>query len=228
MFRCSDGCHLFLWLGENENNLQHFLEAIGIRDQLQKDSDLTPVILNSWQGYFQLTYDQKARLEKIIADKLLTQTAQEWEDQLPRFSVIMYRTHEEWLVLNVLLESGVLAYMDNGQSRLTVPGRFVTVDGPQGIMPDTYCEPEMISWNEAQASLPEPFVTTQQSSSTVLNKGDLLSGLKVLDLSKIVAGPTSSYTLAQYGAEVIRLNATDTPSHWQMCVDHGQGKRCSF
>ena len=44
-----------------------------------------------------------------------------------------------------------------------------------------------------------------------------LEGVRVIDLSYIVAGPSGGRTLAEYGAEVIKIsNPTNVPdrTHW--------------
>ena len=56
-----------------------------------------------------------------------------------------------------------------------------------------------------------------------------LSGLRVLDLTRILAGPTCARTLAAYGAEVLRVGADHLPSIPLFVADTGFGKRaCSL
>ena len=56
-----------------------------------------------------------------------------------------------------------------------------------------------------------------------------LRGLKVLDLTRILAGPTCARTLASYGAEALRVGADHLPSVPLFVVDTGFGKRaCSL
>lgn len=55
-----------------------------------------------------------------------------------------------------------------------------------------------------------------------------LSGVRVLDLTRVLAGPTSGRTLASYGAEVLRIAAPDLPSIQPFVVETGHGKRSAF
>jgi crotonobetainyl-CoA:carnitine CoA-transferase CaiB-like acyl-CoA transferase len=55
-----------------------------------------------------------------------------------------------------------------------------------------------------------------------------LSGLRVLDLTRVLAGPTCARTLAAQGAEVLKINSPDLPSIPFFVMDTGHGKRSAF
>lgn len=60
-------------------------------------------------------------------------------------------------------------------------------------------------------------------------KGDRpLSGVRVLDLTQVLAGPTCARTLAEHGAEVLRLGPPDLPGSERFAMDTGHGKRSAF
>jgi crotonobetainyl-CoA:carnitine CoA-transferase CaiB-like acyl-CoA transferase len=52
-----------------------------------------------------------------------------------------------------------------------------------------------------------------------------LSGVRVLDLTHVLAGPTCGRTLAQHGAEVLHIAAPGRPFSEAFVVDTGHGKR---
>jgi len=52
-----------------------------------------------------------------------------------------------------------------------------------------------------------------------------LSGLRVLDLTRVLAGPTAGRTLAEHGADVLRISSPRTPDDTRMMIDTGHGKR---
>jgi crotonobetainyl-CoA:carnitine CoA-transferase CaiB-like acyl-CoA transferase len=56
-------------------------------------------------------------------------------------------------------------------------------------------------------------------------KGRPLEGLRVLDLTRIIAGPVATRTLAAHGAEVLLVSAPHLPSIRTLVIDTGRGKR---
>lgn len=55
-----------------------------------------------------------------------------------------------------------------------------------------------------------------------------LSGVRVLDLTKVIAGPICGRTLASHGAEVMRVGAAHLPVLEPLIIDTGLGKRSTF
>lgn len=52
-----------------------------------------------------------------------------------------------------------------------------------------------------------------------------LRGLRVLDLTRVLAGPTCGRTLAAFGADVLQLTGPGTPNVPAFVIDTGHGKR---
>jgi crotonobetainyl-CoA:carnitine CoA-transferase CaiB-like acyl-CoA transferase len=55
-----------------------------------------------------------------------------------------------------------------------------------------------------------------------------LSGIKVLDLTRIVAGPVGARALAAYGADVMRVHSPNLPALDWLDRDTGRGKRSAY
>ena len=55
-----------------------------------------------------------------------------------------------------------------------------------------------------------------------------LAGVRVLDLTKVIAGPVCGRTLASHGAEVLRIGAPHLPIMESLVIDTGLGKRSAF
>ena len=55
-----------------------------------------------------------------------------------------------------------------------------------------------------------------------------LAGLRVLDLSRVIAGPVAGRTLAAHGADVMLVSSPKLPSIPWLVIDTGRGKLSSF
>lgn len=55
-----------------------------------------------------------------------------------------------------------------------------------------------------------------------------LSGVRVLDVAHVIAGPAAARTLAEQGAEVLRVSSASQPDPQPMVIDLGFGKRSAF
>jgi crotonobetainyl-CoA:carnitine CoA-transferase CaiB-like acyl-CoA transferase len=55
-----------------------------------------------------------------------------------------------------------------------------------------------------------------------------LAGVRVLDLSRVIAGPVAGRTLAAHGAEVMLISGPDLPAIPWLTIDTGRGKLTSF
>ena len=52
-----------------------------------------------------------------------------------------------------------------------------------------------------------------------------LQGVRVLDLSRVIAAPVAARTLAQHGADVLAVGAAHLPNFESLVIDTGRGKR---
>src|ERR1700688_970481 len=55
-----------------------------------------------------------------------------------------------------------------------------------------------------------------------------LAGVRVLDLSRVIAGPVAGRTLAAHGADVLLVSGPDLPAIPWLAIDTGRGKLTSF
>ncbi len=67
-------------------------------------------------------------------------------------------------------------------------------------------------------SEPEPFGPAQRP----------LSGIRVLDMGHVLAGPTAARTLAEQGADVLRISSPGNPDPNIQLMDTGFGKRSAY
>lgn len=234
-YPCADGRYIFIWTMNFTKFAKRLLVALGIYKKLLSEGYVNA---GAWEFELDnnlvglLSTERKQRLLYLLREAFLKKNAEEWEPIISAVGVTasVIRTRDEWLALKSMHESGVLTKMNNGKSELTVPGRMVDISGPgETLMRIAQQEAEAITPKALDAFLLSPLSTKKTQRKLPLKKGDLLKGLKVLDLSNIVAGPTSAYTLAQYGAEVIRSESPEdesqNPALPALLIEINQGKR---
>jgi len=100
--------------------------------------------------------------------------------------------------------------------------------GACGAMVRTRDEWAAHEQGRALAALPLFAITkTGDSPAEPSGAGDTrpLAGLRVLDVTRVLAGPTGARTLAEHGARVLRVGTAAVPDNPQMMRDTGHGKR---
>ncbi len=74
---------------------------------------------------------------------------------------------------------------------------------------------------------PLPALDGHTADAGEMDGGDAgpLSGVRALDLTRVLAGPTAARTLAEHGADVLRIGAPHLASPLGQTLDTGHGKR---
>lgn len=79
---------------------------------------------------------------------------------------------------------------------------------------------------QGQAVAALPLMQTQSSGAgRVVPAARAADGLRVLDLTRVIAGPVATRTLAGWGAQVLRIDSPDLPEIPSQAVDTLPGKR---
>ena len=217
-FQCKDG----RWVrfgGTGNQNLHEFVEAAGIAswnaegltdlDRLSREPDLG------------------AEVGRRMKELFKTRTAQEWEDLGAEAGTecTMCRTSEEWFNHpHALASKMVIELQDPTYGKMLQPGINARMSLTPGQVrdpapaPDQHRE-EILSEVASQPPARAPQSTEETTQGTMRS---VLNGVKVLDLCIILAGPTCGRTLAEYGADVIKI---DNPTRGSTVSSHNEVNR---
>lgn len=231
-FLCADGRRVFINAHNHLHQTQTFLRAIGVLDQLLAEGFVTASTYakddgNNLIGSENMTPEARRRVREVVSARMLTRNARDWELVLRDLNVpvTVVQTSDEWLSRQPLREAGVttdLADPQYGQTRQA--GRFLSIEGDQFASPPLAAREyagDDIKWRAAGV---QNAGTNEQAPA----KG-ILGGVRVLDLSNVIAGPVAGRTLAEFGADVIRIDhpkplAGPRLTMW-FGLDVNQGKR---
>jgi crotonobetainyl-CoA:carnitine CoA-transferase CaiB-like acyl-CoA transferase len=82
--------------------------------------------------------------------------------------------------------------------------------------------PQLVQWDQDCASL------ATRTLPTLGDRTRPATGIRVLDLTRVIAGPVAGRTLAALGAEVLRIDPPDMPELPGAHLDTGPGKRSAY
>lgn len=228
--RCADGRFIFINAVDHVHHAKACLEVLGVLNDLIAEGMVvgSPYEENgagnnvsSSQG---LSPAWATRLQSVMAARFLTRPAQEWETLLRKAGVpaSVVRTTAEWLDLPAALEGGNVADVEDPElGPVRQPGRFLSIEG-EGVLSPALASRRVANdagWSGQRLQI---------DKSAVAN-GKILAGVRVLDFSNVIAGPASARILAEFGAEVIRIDPPAPHAGPRMTmwfgIDVNQGKR---
>ena len=216
IFQCSDGEYVRFG-GSGNQNFRPFVEAAGI---------------TSWDAEGLTDFDRpldtpqfRAEAQQRIQELFLTRTAQEWEDLIAEAGSegAVCRTSAEWFEHPHARESQMVVEVDDpAYGKMLQPG----INARMSLTPGGVGRPAPTPDQHRQEILaelkPRPAAEAPKVDSTMRAA---LAGVKVLDLCIILAGPTMGRTLAEYGANVIKIDNPRRGSTVARHNDINRGKR---
>ena len=174
--------------------------------------------INEWEGETSIgVYPLPKKWADIISAKMkrvfLTKTSEEWgvifgEGQIPGAP---HRTTEEWVNSEHCAQAGLIVEVDDPEyGIMKQPGPMVWLEesAEQMLKP----RPRVtVDFESALAALAdaEHSEATPGPTGTVAaqeNREAWLAGIKILDLTNVIAGPHAAAFLTRFGAEVIKLD----------------------
>ena len=232
-YECSDGRLLFVCASDHVSQVRGFLQTLGVLDRVISEGMVseTPFDEHSSGNNINiasaLTPAWRERLIHLISESMKTRSAKEWETALRKANVpaTMVQTTAEWLEDETLRAGGVTVDLQDAEyGTVRQSGRHITISG-------TNIEsPELVSRFYDEGEIEWSFLAHNVSSTVEQShQAPILDGVRVLDFSNIIAGPAAGRTLAEFGADVIRIDAPSPQAGpfatmW-FGVDVNQGKR---
>jgi crotonobetainyl-CoA:carnitine CoA-transferase CaiB-like acyl-CoA transferase len=234
--RCADGRQVFINAADHVHQARACLETLGILDQLVAEGMVVGSPYdestdgNNISSSTRLNPFWTRRLGTLMAKRFLMRPAHEWQAALQQAGVpcSVVRTTDEWLQEPVAHESGfVISLNDPEFGKVVEAGRFLTIEGQHVASPNLAPRQIVagtISWKEERLS--------RIAASRGATNGSLLAGIRVLDIANVIAAPAAARTLAEFGADVIRIDAPAPQAGPRMTMWYGmdvnQGKRAAI
>ncbi len=155
-------------------------------------------------------------LIEFLTETFLTRDAQAWEEHFQALDIpgVACLSTEEWLSHPQATHSDLLATVDDPSlGAMRQPGLQVKMSATPGAIQGAAPAPDQ----HREEILAATKRTLMSPSNPEPNQGLPLAGLKVLDLCIILAGPTCGRTLAELGADVIKI---DDPNRGDVVYHH--------
>ncbi|GAA3697925.1 CoA transferase [Oceanisphaera sediminis] len=221
-YECADGRMFYVVCPSHRNHAKRCLQALGLYEQLVVDGlpDVEDLYLPiaEWKGETSIgVYPLPKKWADIISVRMkevfLTKTSTEWgrvfgEGQIPGAP---HRTTQEWVNDEHTNASGLIVEVEDpefGLMKQPGPVTWLEESAEQMLSPRPR---KKVSFEQALAELSavakQEVVTRPQGKDikSASQKGWLV-GLKVLDLTNVIAGPHSTAFLGRFGADVIKLD----------------------
>jgi crotonobetainyl-CoA:carnitine CoA-transferase CaiB-like acyl-CoA transferase len=213
-YKCADGHLLYIFAIDNPRMVKRLLNCLGLmekalaaglvfRDPFKFDLDNNLAETSNLSKYWQKT------LNGWITIKMKSRTSVEWEKLLSAEKVAcsVHSTVANWM----------------SRPELKAAGLSVEMETPSG---DTIYAPGPKVWLGARKTNGPDYKVNLAKN---IGNGSPLSGLKVIDICSMVAGPIAGRALSEYGADVIKIeHPTPGPgprlTHWYG-LDVNAGKR---
>lgn len=220
---CQDNRHVYLHITmptHNEQMLQiletsGFIEPVRrLRRVMSEETRRDPSQVKS--------IEEAKQIKAIYTEVFRSRPADAWEELLGRtLCCIKVRTVEEWLQDS--LKAGMTdacEVEDPALGTLLGPGPLVaSPDHPPIVAPrrtEPGLAPEALRrWESDPRPGPGSASIEPGATDAARPLAHALSGLRVLDLSRVIAGPCAARVLAEFGAEVLSLQS-DTRLPWAL------------
>ncbi len=232
-YACADGRRLYIVSASHRYHPERVLKILGLWDRLVAEGmprhdpylDVAdwPEGADCTLANYPLSQAWADRVSGLMKEALKAKTAFEWERVFGAGGApaAAQRTTEEWLGSEHALASGlILEVEDPDYGEMRQLGNLAWLAG------DAEAAMQKAPRRAAKAA---EIPAEPRPRKAEARGGGWLDGVKVLDLTNVIAGPTIAATLARFGAEVISIDPVKpTMDPWNAIIfgmQAGRGKR---
>ncbi len=215
-YPCADGRGFYVVCCSVARHPRRALETLGLGDLLDELPDFSPYLDSTeWPdewclGNYPVGARDRAHLAAAMKAAFLTRPAGDWESLFgsARAPATAQRTTSEWLADPHALTSGLVLEVDDPRH-----GRMRQMGNVAWLADDAMAAAKQAgpSPDDGRELLDAILAEPARPAPAQTGTGGWLDGLKVLDLTNVIAGPTIGSTLARFGADVTLVQPV-TPS----------------
>ncbi|MGO4908842.1 CoA transferase [Pseudorhodobacter sp. W20_MBD10_FR17] len=238
-YMCKDGRGFYVVCPSHKFHAKRCLEVLEIYDELVADGlteeDDTYKPQSEWTsdtslGVYPMPKFWADKIAARMREVFMTRTSHEWKRKFGRAGIpgAPQRWLQEWINDEYAVASGLMIdVFDPEYGEMTQPGPVVWMEesGEEALKP---APRRWVDMPEALKVLRKIRTDLPAPEEAVTREG-WLSGVRVLDLCNVIAGPHSVSYLARFGAEVIKLDpAQPLYDSWNTVIygiSQGRGKK---
>lgn len=217
-YMCADGRGFYVVSSSIASHPRRTLEVLGLTELADEMPDFSPYLDSAewpaeWtQRNYPVGPSDRERIASAMEAAFLTKPAHEWEVLFGAAKApgTAQRFSKEWLADPHALASGlILSVEDSTYGEMRQMGNVAWLSDDPAVAQKT---------GPVQADLGSLLQEPLRNTGNV-GEGPWLQGLKVLDLTNVIAGPTIGTTLARFGAEVTSVQPVEpTLDPWNAVV----------
>lgn len=218
-YMCKDGRMFYVVCPSHKNHARRCLEVLGLYDEFVEEGltseENTYKPWAEWEhetslGVYPMPKDWADKISARMKEVFMTRTSHEWKKMFGRGLIpgAPQRWLQEWIHDEYAETSGLMIDVhDPVYGEMTQPGPVVWMEdsGEEALQP---MPRRWVEFDEALKILKKHRTEIPEPSEQTAQEG-WLSGVRVLDLCNVIAGPHSASYLARFGAEVIKLEPAD-------------------